>query len=79
VVLCLACHALLRSEGLIGGRVSRERSLRSQLYRDARIMGNVQAAAKGPGAYAKRYVRRKSYAKTNAATRAILRSFGLSR
>jgi hypothetical protein len=42
-------------------------------------MGNVQAAAKGPGAYAKRYVRRKSYAKTNAATRAILRSFGLSR
>jgi hypothetical protein len=42
-------------------------------------MGNVQAAAKGPGAYAKRYVRRKSYAKTNAATRAILRSLGLSR
>jgi hypothetical protein len=42
-------------------------------------MGNVQAAAKGPGAYARRYVRRKTYAKTNAATRAILRSFGLSR
>lgn len=62
-----------------GGGVSRERSLRSQLYRDARIMGNLQAAAKGPGAYAKRYARRKTYAKTNAATRTILRSLGLSR
>ena len=59
--------------------MSRERSLRSQLYCDARIMGNVQAAAKGPGAYTKRYVRRRTFAKTNAATRAILRSFGLSR
>ena len=79
MVLSLVYLALLKSEGVNGGRVSRERSLRSQLYRDARIMGNVQAAAKGPGAYAKRYVRRKSYAKTNAATRAILRSLGLSR
>jgi hypothetical protein len=42
-------------------------------------MGNLQAAAKGPGAYAKRYARRKTYAKTNAATRTILRSLGLSR
>lgn len=59
--------------------MSRERSLRSQLYRDARIMGNIEAAAKGPGAYAKRYARRKTYAKTNAATRVFLRSLGLSR
>jgi hypothetical protein len=59
--------------------VSRERSLRSQLYRDARIMGNLQAAAKGPGAYAQRYARRKTYAKTNAGTHALLRALGLSR
>jgi len=42
-------------------------------------MGNLQAAAKGPGAYARRYARRKTYAKSNAATRAILRNLGLSR
>jgi hypothetical protein len=42
-------------------------------------MGNVQAAVKGSGAYAKRYVRRRTYATTNAAARAILRSLGLSR
>jgi hypothetical protein len=59
--------------------MTRGRSLRSQLYRDARIMGDLQAAAKGPGAYAKRYARRKTYAKTNSATRAILRALGLSR
>ena len=57
--------------------MSRERSLRSQLYRDARIMGNVEALLKGPVAYSRRYVRRKSYAKSNALTRSVLRSLGL--
>ncbi len=57
--------------------MSRERSLRSQLYRDARIMGNFQAALKGPAPFAKRYARRKVYSKTNSATRVILRSLGL--
>src|ERR1019366_5664338 len=37
-----------------GVEVARPRSLRSELYRDARLLGNVQAAAKGPGAYAER-------------------------
>lgn len=59
--------------------MSRERSLRSQLYRDARIMGNVEALSKGPLAYGKRYARRKTYAKSNALTHTVLRSFGLSR
>ena len=36
----------------------RRKSLRSQLYRAARDLGNVEAAAKGPGALAKRQVRR---------------------
>jgi len=59
--------------------MTRERSLRSQLYRDARIMGNVEAAIKGPGAYAKRTVRRKVYKQTSKITRNLLRGFGLSR
>ena len=59
--------------------MARKRSLRSQLYRDARIPGNIEAAAQGPGAYAKRTVRRKVYKQTNKITRSILRGFGLSR
>ncbi len=43
------------------------KSLRSQLYRAARDLGNVEAAEKGPTAYGKRVVRRKAYAKTNGA------------
>ncbi len=35
------------------------RSLRVQLYRGARDLGNVQAARKGPVGYGKRVVRRK--------------------
>ncbi len=58
--------------------MSRRRSLRSQLYRDARIMGNVDALAKGPAAYGKRYARRKVYSKSNSLTRALLRSLDLS-
>jgi hypothetical protein len=52
-------------------------SLRSQLYRAARDMGNVQAASKGPGSYAKRVARRKVYRTTDGITRHLLRSFGL--
>jgi len=55
----------------------RRSSLRSQLYRAARDMGNVQAAAKGPRAYSKRMVRRKVYRTTNGMTRHLLRGFGL--
>jgi len=49
------------------------------LYHDARLLGNVQAAAQGPGAYAKRYARRKVYARTNSFTHSILRSINLSK
>lgn len=56
---------------------ARQRSLRSQLYRAARDLGNVQAAAKGPTAYGKRVVRRALYRRTNQQTRRILRIFGL--
>ncbi|MFI5036789.1 MAG: hypothetical protein ACHQFZ_11395 [Acidimicrobiales bacterium] len=59
--------------------MARRRSLRSALYRDARILGNLQAAARGPVPYARRYARRKAYATTNGLTRRILRQLGLSR
>jgi hypothetical protein len=55
----------------------RRSSLRSQPCRAARDMGNVQAAAKGPGSYAKRVARRKVYAKSNGLTRMLLSGFGL--
>jgi hypothetical protein len=59
--------------------MTRHRSLRSELYHDARIMGNVQAASHGPVAYGKRYARRKVYARTNSFTRSILRAISLSK
>jgi hypothetical protein len=51
----------------------RRKSLRSQLYRAARDLGNVEAAEKGPGAYGKRIVRRKVYRSTNRVTGRFLR------
>jgi hypothetical protein len=59
--------------------MTRKRSLRSMLYRDARMLGNIEAAAKGPAAYSRRYARRKVYAKTNGLSRKFLRSLGLSK
>ncbi|MDQ6848947.1 MAG: hypothetical protein M3070_02975 [Actinomycetota bacterium] len=56
--------------------MSRPPSIRSQLYKAARLMGNVQAAAKGSTAYGKRVVRRKAYSKTNGALSRVLKSFG---
>jgi len=47
------------------------------MYRAARDLGNVQAAAKGPGSYGKRVVRRKVYRTTNGMTRHLLRGLGL--
>jgi hypothetical protein len=49
------------------------------LYRDARLLGNVEAAAHGPGAYAQRYARRKVYSRTNSYAHSILRSIALSK
>lgn len=59
--------------------MARRKSFRSQLYRAARDMGNLEAASRGPGSYARRVVRRKAYAKTNGLTRKFLKSLGLGR
>lgn len=53
------------------------RSFTSQLYRAARASNNLRAASKGPGAYAKRVVRRKTYAKSMGLTGKLLRIFGM--
>jgi hypothetical protein len=42
-------------------------------------MGNIEAASKGPGAYGRRYVRRRTYAKTNGLLRRLFKGTGLSR
>ena len=55
--------------------VVRRKSFRSQLYRAARDMGNIEAASKGPTAYGKRVVRRKVYARTNGMVGKLLRGF----
>lgn len=49
------------------------RSLRSQLYRSARLLGDLEAASKGPGAYAKRVVRKKAYGRSMGLTNAFFR------
>jgi hypothetical protein len=53
--------------------MARRKSLRSQLYRAARDLGNVEAADKGPTAYGKRVIRRKVYRSTNKVTGSFLR------
>jgi hypothetical protein len=57
--------------------MARRSALRSELYRAARDLGDVQSAAHGPGAYAKRVARRRVYRQTNALTNSLLRSVGL--
>ena len=57
--------------------MARKKTLRSQLYRAARDMGNVEAAEKGPTSYGKRVVRRKAYAKSAGLTRRLLKGVGL--
>lgn len=53
------------------------KSLRSQLYRAARDLGDVQAAAKGPVPYAKRRARKVAYRHVNTQLRGVLRVMGL--
>ena len=55
----------------------RRRSLTSNLYRAARASNNLRAASRGPVAYAKRIVRRKSYSKSMGATGKLMRIFGM--
>jgi hypothetical protein len=53
-------------------------SLRSFLYKSARLLGNVEAATKGPGPFVKRRVRAKVYGKVNGQLSRSLRKIGLS-
>ena len=55
------------------------RSFTSQLYRASRFSNNVRAATRGPGAYARRVVRRKTYSRSMGTTRRLLKVFGLSK
>ena len=59
--------------GEVKGDTMARKSLRSQLYRAARDLGNVEAAGKGPTAYGRRMVRRKVYRQTNGALGKLLR------
>jgi hypothetical protein len=54
-------------------------SARSQSYRAARDLGNLQAAMKGPSALSKRYVRRAVYRGSNKALGRTLRALGCRR
>jgi hypothetical protein len=57
--------------------MARRKSLRSQFYRAASDLGNVQAARGGPTSYGKRVVRRKVYRTTNGINRRVLKDLGL--
>ena len=52
--------------------MARRKSLRSQLYRGARDLGNLEAAKQGPASLGKRYVRRAAYRKTNTGLGGLL-------
>jgi hypothetical protein len=59
--------------------MTRRKSLRSQLYRAARDLGNIEAVEHGGASGgAKRYARRAVYRKTNGITSGFLRALGLS-
>jgi hypothetical protein len=59
--------------------MARKKSLRSQLYRAARDLGNVEATKNGGvEGLAKRDARRAVYRKSNSLTNSLLRGFGLS-
>lgn len=58
--------------------MARKKSLRSQFYRAARDLGNVEAIEHaGVEGGAKRYARRVVYRKTNTVTGSLLRALGL--
>ncbi len=52
-------------------------STRSTLYRLARILGDVEAAKKGPTSYARRVGRRTVYRQTSKLAGRITRQLGL--
>jgi hypothetical protein len=56
--------------------MARRESLRSQLYRAARDLGNVQTARGAPTPYGKRVVRQKVYRTTNGINSRVLKELG---
>ena len=50
---------------------------RRSMYRWARLLGDVEAAEKGPNSYAKRVIRRRVYRSTNRSVPRALRSLHL--
>lgn len=59
--------------------MTRRSSLTTNLYKAARLSNNLQAAAQGPGPYAKRVVRRKVYSREFGFTNKHLRAIGMSK
>jgi hypothetical protein len=59
--------------------MARKKSVRSQLYRAARNVGNLDAAETVASSIRRRYTRRKVYAMTYGMTRIFPRSIGLSK
>ena len=57
--------------------MARRESLRAQLYRAARDPRDIQRAAKGPGAYAARRVRKVAYRQSNGTLGKLLRALCL--
>ena len=57
----------------------RRKSLRSQIYRAARDLGNLEAVEKGPASYGRRVVRRKVLRSSNGTVQRALRRIGLWR
>jgi hypothetical protein len=55
----------------------RRKSLRSQLYRSARDLGNLQAAERGPVSYSKRVARRRVLRTSNGLVQRGLRKLKL--
>lgn len=53
--------------------------IRREGYRALSILGDVEAAERGPAPLAKRLIRKRVYRHVGRGTRSVLRSFGLSR
>ncbi len=52
-------------------------TLRQFLYRAARLVGDVEAASRGPGAYGKRLVRKAIWKQVGRGTQRATRRIGL--
>jgi hypothetical protein len=55
----------------------RRKTVRSQSYRLARDLGNLEAAERGPVSYGKRYARRGIYRGVNRGLGRVMRKLGL--